>query len=91
MDINMPKMNGIKSTRRLSEEMPSIAVIALSMHEDKSAVAAANEAVAVANTPKGLPPRDCPERFARLIASLSNVPDRRPSAPDEIVASAMLS
>lgn len=53
MDINMPKMNGIEATRRLREEMPSVAVVALSMHEDKSMIAAMRDAGAVSYIPKG--------------------------------------
>ena len=33
MDINMPKMNGIEATRRLCRELPSVAVIGLSIHD----------------------------------------------------------
>ena len=53
MDINMPKLNGIEATRRIMEEWPSIAVIALSMHEDKSMIAAMKDAGAVAYIAKG--------------------------------------
>lgn len=53
MDINMPKLNGIEATRRLREEMPSVAVVALSMHEDKSMIAAMKDAGAVSYIPKG--------------------------------------
>lgn len=53
MDINMPRMNGIEATRRLREEMPSVAVVALSMHEDRSMIAAMKDAGAVSYIPKG--------------------------------------
>jgi signal transduction histidine kinase/ActR/RegA family two-component response regulator len=53
MDINMPKINGIEATRRIREELPCIAVVALSMHEDKSMIAAMKEAGAVTYIPKG--------------------------------------
>ena len=53
MDIAMPELNGIEATRRLREEMPSIAVVALSMHEDKSMIAAMRDAGAVSYIPNG--------------------------------------
>jgi DNA-binding NarL/FixJ family response regulator len=35
MDIMMPKMNGIESTRRIKQEFEDIAVLALTMYEDE--------------------------------------------------------
>ncbi len=35
MDIAMPGMSGIEATRRIKEAFPSIAVLALTMHEDE--------------------------------------------------------
>ena len=34
MDISMPDMNGIEATRRIKEQNPDVAVLALTMHED---------------------------------------------------------
>jgi len=34
MDISMPDMNGIEATRRIKEQCPDVAVLALTMHED---------------------------------------------------------
>ncbi|MEZ5352493.1 MAG: response regulator transcription factor [Bryobacteraceae bacterium] len=34
MDVSMPELNGIESTRQICDEMPNIRVIALSMHKD---------------------------------------------------------
>jgi len=34
MDISMPNVNGIEATRRIKSEMPSIKILALSMHDD---------------------------------------------------------
>jgi len=35
MDITMPEMDGLAATRRLKETLPSIQVLALTVHEDK--------------------------------------------------------
>lgn len=35
MDISMPELNGVDATRHLSEELPAIKVIALSMNADR--------------------------------------------------------
>ncbi|MFH5806355.1 response regulator transcription factor, partial [Alienimonas sp. DA493] len=34
MDVNMPKLDGIEATRRLTEAMPALRIIGLSMHQD---------------------------------------------------------
>jgi DNA-binding NarL/FixJ family response regulator len=39
MDVEMPRMNGIETTRRIVGEHPTIRVIALSIHADKRLVA----------------------------------------------------
>lgn len=33
MDLTMPGMNGVEATRRIKEEMPSVAVLVLTIHE----------------------------------------------------------
>ena len=35
MDIAMPGMNGIEATRRIKEELPDVAVLILTMHDDE--------------------------------------------------------
>ncbi len=35
MDVNMPVMNGVVATRLIRQELPEIAVIALTIHEDE--------------------------------------------------------
>jgi DNA-binding NarL/FixJ family response regulator len=39
MDIGMPELNGVDATRRIAAELPSVRVIALSMHADRRFVA----------------------------------------------------
>jgi DNA-binding NarL/FixJ family response regulator len=36
VDISMPELNGILVSRRLSEEMPSVKVLVLTLHEDRA-------------------------------------------------------
>ena len=38
MDINMPGTNGIEATRVIKREMPSVGVIALTIHEEEEYV-----------------------------------------------------
>lgn len=35
MDINMPDLNGIESTRQIAREIPQVKVVALSIHSDR--------------------------------------------------------
>jgi len=35
MDINMPELNGVAATRRISAEHPDVAVLVLSIHDDR--------------------------------------------------------
>lgn len=52
MDINMPKMNGIESTRALHAEFPDIVIIGLSMHEESHRADEMRQAGAVAYVAK---------------------------------------
>lgn len=53
MDIAMPGMNGIEATRRLTELMPEVRVIALSLHDDEELVRDILDAGAEAYVHKG--------------------------------------
>ena len=44
VDISMPELNGILLSRRLAEECPSVRVLVLTLHEDRSYVKQALEA-----------------------------------------------
>jgi DNA-binding NarL/FixJ family response regulator len=48
MDVEMPRMNGIDATRALRSEVPSAAVVILSMHDDANTQARARAAGASA-------------------------------------------
>ena len=39
MDINMPDLNGIDATRQITAELPSVKIVAFSMHSDRQFVA----------------------------------------------------
>ena len=53
MDIDMPVMDGVEATRRLSEQLPEISVLILSGIHEPERVEGALEAGAVAFLPKG--------------------------------------
>ena len=48
MDVEMPRMNGIDATRELRSQVPSAAVVILSMHDDAATQARARDAGASA-------------------------------------------
>lgn len=55
MDVNLPGMNGIMATRVITERMPQVGVVGLSMHDDTNIAEAMIEAGAHAFLSKGGP------------------------------------
>jgi two-component system response regulator NreC len=63
MDITLPDISGIEATRRLKEEFPQIAVVALTIHEDEQYFFEMLQSGASGYVPKRAAPED-------LIASI---------------------
>lgn len=55
MDISMPTMNGIEATRHIRRLSPATKIVILSLHDDKTVVAQAQEAGADAYVVKSSP------------------------------------
>jgi CheY-like chemotaxis protein len=72
MDINMPKMNGIEATRKLSAELPQVRIIGLSVNSKEDMAESMHAAGAAAYLPKGGP-------SAELLAEIRKNP---PSAAE---------
>ncbi len=68
MDVAMPGMNGIEATRRIKEVAPSVAVLALTMHEDEQYFFEMLNAGASGYIPKRAAPDD-------LVAAIHAVAD----------------
>jgi len=58
MDITLPDFTGIEATRRLKEQMPEIAVVALTIHEDEQYFFEMLQAGAAGYVPKRAAPED---------------------------------
>jgi two-component system response regulator NreC len=65
MDITMPDMNGIDTTRAIAKESPTTRVIGLSMHSDRRLTSAMIEAGA-----SGYLAKDC--TFEELLTAIEN-------------------
>ncbi len=81
MDISMPDLNGIDATRMLLEKLPSVKVLALSMHTDQRFIEGMLRAGAT-----GYLPKDCAsEELVRAIRTvLSNQTYLSPSIADVV-------
>lgn len=55
MDVSLPGLSGVEATRRITAELPEVAIIGLSMHEKGPMAQAMRDAGAVAYLPKGGP------------------------------------
>ena len=53
MDVNMPRMNGLEATRRITTEFPDITVVGVSMHDDAETALSMQEAGAIGLVSKG--------------------------------------
>ena len=63
MDVNMPRMDGIEATQRLQEEMPTVRVVALSLHDHQNVIDSMRSAGATAYLTKN-------EAFETLCATI---------------------
>lgn len=71
MDVNMPKINGIEATKRLTQEHPSIRVIGLSVHEDKQIEKILLEAGAAMYVTKGSVASQLVEAIRQVVNQIS--------------------
>src|SRR5690606_38086692 len=55
MDVSMPRMNGIDATRAIVTELPQVAVIGMSMHDQADLAQSMRAAGAVTSLTKGGP------------------------------------
>ena len=77
MDINMPKMDGVAATRLMTAQYPNVAVVGLSMSEERHHKVAMEKAGAFGMMTKGKQSIDelCLEieKAAAMISSISNL------------------
>jgi len=74
MDLSMPVLDGVAATRRITESLPDVKVVVLTMHDDPGRTQAAIDAGAVAYLSKGT-------SFAEVLQTLRDV-----HAGDEVLS-----
>jgi CheY-like chemotaxis protein len=65
MDVSMPHVNGIDATQAITERMPGMRVVGLSMHDDVNVAQAMRDAGAVAFVTKNSPSEQLIETIRR--------------------------
>lgn len=80
MDLSMPVLDGVSATQRITEELPGIKVVVLTMHDDTQRTRAALEAGAKAYLTKGT-------SFADVLDTLRRVMDGEELLSPELAAS----
>lgn len=68
MDLSMPVLDGVAATRRITEEMPEVKIVVLTMHDDPQRTRAALEAGATGYLTKGTSFGDVLDTLRRVLA-----------------------
>ncbi len=68
MDLSMPVLDGVAATRRITEELPDVKVVVLTMHDDPQRTRAALEAGATGYLTKGTSFSDVLDTLRRALA-----------------------
>ncbi len=68
MDLSMPVLDGVAATRRITEELPEVKVVVLTMHDDPQRTRAALEAGATGYLTKGTSFSDVLDTLRRALA-----------------------
>jgi DNA-binding NarL/FixJ family response regulator len=69
MDIDMPNVDGVEATRRITERQPEVVVVGLSLHQDPSIARTITEAGADAFVSKLAPAKDLIEAIRQACAA----------------------
>lgn len=72
MDVTMPRLNGIEATRTISQELPQVRVVGLSIHTDPETERLMRAAGAVAYLPKDGDPDDLIDIIVACVADDSS-------------------